>query len=224
MSTTVAVMQPYFMPYAGYFRLFSAADVVVLFDCVQFPRRGWVHRNVLPDASGNAAWFTLPVAKAPVDARICEMAFAADAAERIDSAMKRFPVLENPPLQDDAMLARVRTPHKDLTGYLAESIDTVCERLRIRTTVLRSSAMNVPASLRGQERVVEIARTLGATRYVNPPGGRGLYDSALFEKHGIELRFLSEYAGEKTSMLARLLTTPASVLSEEIRRQAAPVV
>jgi hypothetical protein len=38
--TTVAVMQPYFMPYAGYFRLFAAADVFVLFDCVQFPRRG----------------------------------------------------------------------------------------------------------------------------------------------------------------------------------------
>jgi hypothetical protein len=45
---TVAVMQPYFMPYAGYFRLFCAADVFVMFDCVQFRRRGWVHRNRFP--------------------------------------------------------------------------------------------------------------------------------------------------------------------------------
>jgi hypothetical protein len=43
--TTVAVMQPYFLPYPGYFRLFAAADQVALFDCVQFPRRGWVHRS-----------------------------------------------------------------------------------------------------------------------------------------------------------------------------------
>jgi hypothetical protein len=44
---TIAVMQPYFIPYAGYFRLFAASDLFVIYDCVQFPRRGWVQRNRL---------------------------------------------------------------------------------------------------------------------------------------------------------------------------------
>jgi hypothetical protein len=44
----IAVMQPYFFPYAGYFRLLQAADHFVLLDCVQFPRRGRVHRTQVP--------------------------------------------------------------------------------------------------------------------------------------------------------------------------------
>ena len=64
--TTIAVMQPYFVPHAGYFRLFAASDLFVVFDCVQFPRRGWVHRNRLPDAQGRARWLTLPLSKALV--------------------------------------------------------------------------------------------------------------------------------------------------------------
>ena len=65
---TVAVMQPMWAPYAGYFRLFVAADVFVYFDDVQFPRRGWVHRY-----KQDGKWVTLPVAKAPRDTRICDM-------------------------------------------------------------------------------------------------------------------------------------------------------
>ena len=45
-------MQPYFVPYAGYFRLFAASDLFVIYDCVQFPRRGWVHRNKMFAADG----------------------------------------------------------------------------------------------------------------------------------------------------------------------------
>ena len=48
-SRTVAIMQPYFIPYAGYFRLFTGADLFVVCDDVQFPRRGWLHRNKLID-------------------------------------------------------------------------------------------------------------------------------------------------------------------------------
>ena len=61
---TVAVMQPYFIPYAGYFRLFAASDLFVIYDCVQFPRRGWVHRNRLLDRSGKLRWLTLPLDRA----------------------------------------------------------------------------------------------------------------------------------------------------------------
>ena len=57
--TTVAIMQPYFYPYAGYFRLFARADLFVVYDCVQFPRRGWVHRNRLTGADGQLQWLTL---------------------------------------------------------------------------------------------------------------------------------------------------------------------
>ncbi len=63
---TIAVMQPYFFPYAGYFRLMSASDVFVVFDDVQFPRRGRVHRCEM--APGR--WLTLPLAPMPLDTLI----------------------------------------------------------------------------------------------------------------------------------------------------------
>lgn len=218
--STVAVMQPYFMPYAGYFRLFAECDTVAMFDCVQFPRRGWVHRNRLPDARGDLAWLTLPVAKAAFDARICDLRFPADAGERIDAAMKRFPVLQQPPIRDDNLLANVRNPGVDVTEYLIRLVQIVCDRLGLRASIVRSSSLAVAPNLHGQDRVIAIAKALDATRYVNPPGGRDLYDAAAFERHGIELAFHDEYDGDTSSMLARLLSAPAGELSAEIRAQA----
>jgi len=74
----VAVMQPYFYPYAGYFRLLAAAEIFVIFDDVQFPRRGRVHRCEVPRPVGgsNSAleWLTLPLARQPRDTLIKDLA------------------------------------------------------------------------------------------------------------------------------------------------------
>ena len=61
----IAIMQPYFIPYAGYFRLFQSVDLFVVYDCIQFARRGYVHRNQLPNFTDELSWITLPLAKAP---------------------------------------------------------------------------------------------------------------------------------------------------------------
>ncbi len=92
-SFTVAIMQPYFIPYAGYFRLFAASDLFVIYDCVQFPRRGWVHRNKMPGADGRECWLTLPLAKMPRDVRIRDLSFSADAAAILRERMRRIPLL-----------------------------------------------------------------------------------------------------------------------------------
>src|SRR5437868_8669823 len=89
-SFRIAIMQPYFMPYAGYFRLFQASDLFVIYDCVQFPRRGWVHRNLLSDARGVNRWLTLPLAKAPRDVLIRDLRFAPNARELIAERLRPF--------------------------------------------------------------------------------------------------------------------------------------
>src|SRR5262245_31097005 len=87
---TVAIMQPYFFPYAGYFRLFAASDLFVIYDCVQFTRRGWVHRNMLTDVSGEARWLTLPLEKAPQDVLIRDLRFPPNAAELLADRLRRL--------------------------------------------------------------------------------------------------------------------------------------
>ena len=46
-SLKIAIMQPYFFPYIGYFNLINMTDIFVFLDNVQFNRRGWIHRNKL---------------------------------------------------------------------------------------------------------------------------------------------------------------------------------
>lgn len=218
--TTVAVIQPYFYPYAGYFRLFAAADAVVMFDCVQFPRRGWVHRNRFALANGELDWFTLPLAKAPQDVRISELRFRPDASERVGNDVRRFPVLHQALAAREPLLERAFAfGGDDVTAYLCASLQDTARALGFERRVLRSSGLQIAAELRGQDRVIEIVRRLGGTRYVNPSGGRELYDHAAFNNVGLELRFLTSFEGSMESMLSRLLSEPASRVSEEVRAQ-----
>src|SRR6478672_877532 len=88
---TVAVMQPYFIPYAGYFRLFAASDLFVIYDCVQFQREGWVHRNRLTDPFGANRWLTLPLEKSPLATPIRDLRFVPDAKEVLGRRLQTFP-------------------------------------------------------------------------------------------------------------------------------------
>lgn len=218
--TTIAVIQPYFYPYAGYFRLFAAADVVVLFDCVQFPRRGWVHRNRFALASGELDWFTLPIAKAPQEAKIFELRFRPDVSERAANEMRRFPVIQRARDAREPLVERAFAfSGDDVTAYLCARVQETAHELGVGRPVVRSSTLKIAPELRGQDRVIEIVRRLGGTHYVNPSGGRDLYDHIAFNNVGLELRFLTTYEGSMESTLSRLLSEPVSRVSEEIRAQ-----
>ena len=213
-------MQPYFIPYAGYFRLFTAADVVVMFDCVQFPRRGWVHRNRLRTAAGADDWLTLPVAKAPQDVLIRDLHFAPQARERLREAARRFPLLEAALQARHPLAERVlRCDGDDVAAYLVDLLREFAALLGYQRPVVRSSTLPIPPELRAQDRVIAILQAVGATRYVNPPGGRELYDHPTFERNGLSLRFLTPYGGSMESILARVLGDPLDALAREIERE-----
>ncbi len=214
--TTVAVMQPYFLPYTGYFRLFAAADHVALFDCVQFPRRGWVHRNRFPNAAGDPDWLTLPLQRAPIDALIQDLRFADDAANRLRAARQRFPIL-----RDDChpLVDAMQRLDGTVCDYIERLLRLCCDALSLPFRATRTSSLGLDPSLRGQERVMAAARALGATRYINLEGGRSLYDADGFGHHGMTLAFLPEWHGARWSILYRLLTEPAKRVAEEIRAQ-----
>jgi len=214
---TVSIMQPYFLPYAGYFRLFHASDLFVIYDCVQFPRRGWVHRNRLADPYGVERWLTLPLQKAPQGVLIRDLRFIADAPALLAERLRPFG-----PLQvDQDGVRRIVACLRDVQGspvdYIARLLEEIVVYLGLRWNVMRSSELGLPPSLHGQNRIIEIARQLGARRYVNAPGGRDLYNPALFTNAGIELCFLPEYQGPKTSILSRLMAESGDKLSRDIR-------
>lgn len=214
---TIAIMQPYFIPYGGYFRLFSETDLFVIYDCVQFPRRGWVHRNRLADAAGTQRWLTLPLVKAPQDVLIRDLRFRPDAAAVLTERLRPFPLHARYPAAAAPILAALRDVRGSPLEYIERLLRHTVDFLGIPWNVTRSSALSIPAGLRGQDRILEIARRLGAQRYVNAPGGHELYDPVAFAGAGVELRFLPDYGGPRTSILARILHEDQGALARDIR-------
>ena len=209
-------MQPYFIPYAGYFRLFAVADLFVALDSVQFPREGWVHRNRLTGRDGESRWLTLPIQKAPLDTHIRDIRLTSDMRERLAPQMRRFPALLEPNPDAVQLAAAITLPRDSLVDYTIELIEIAARALDLVRPIVRSSSLPLPPELTGQERVIAIAQHLGATTYVNAPGGRDLYDRDAFLAAGLELRFLPRYEGAMASILQRLHDNGASKLRQEI--------
>ncbi len=212
----VAIMQPYFMPYAGYFRLLASTDLFVIYDCVQFPRRGWVHRNRLHDTNGNLQWLTLPMEKGDRDStRICDLAFAEGAQRRWDEEARRFPALQDLKRRPGELSQTIFQVEGSPLDYIVRSLRIAARLLKIQTPTMYSSTLEVPATIKGQERIIEIAKRVGATVYINAPGGRELYQDAEFVRAQIELRFLEDFHGSTTSILERLvLESPEDIAIE----------
>lgn len=194
----IAIMQPAFIPYLGYFELFRQTDLFVVLDCVQFNRRWYSHRNKLKDANGNLQWLTLPLARAPQDTPIHRMKFADDAKPRMAEQMRRFPALARMPEIIDCEL---RKTAGSLTTYLVGLLESCCWELAIPCVWTYSSGLNLPDDLRGQDRILAICEMLGATEYLNAPGGRALYDERAFADRGVKLEFLPEWTGGFDSVL-----------------------
>jgi hypothetical protein len=208
--TTVAVMQPYFFPYLGYYRLLAAADIFVHLDCVQFPRRGYVHRNQMPkyppkEVDQPKYWLTLPLAAQAQDVRIADLAFAPDAALEWQKRLATFPWMEKA-VKDNA----------SVSDYLIDTVEFSAARLGLKPKMIRSSSLALSDALRGQDRILEIVRRMGGTHYVNAPGGRDLYDPLEFQRRGIELRFLPPFAGRTNSMLYEFCFHPSNALRAEL--------
>ncbi len=201
-ADVVAVMQPYFYPYPGYYRLLSVVDTLVLFDCVQFPRRGRVHRASGFDAAGRNHWLTLPIARAPRATTISGLAFQADAearfAERMRTAHWLQPIHRRLP---EAVRNHLAAPLGNVVDHLEAGIRIVADELALAPKILRSSSLAIDPDLRGQARVMAICQLLNARTYVNSPGGRSLYDPVAFAKRGLNLRYLSPYGGGFANML-----------------------
>jgi WbqC-like protein family len=210
-------MQPYFFPYAGYFRLFAVCDVFIIFDCVQFPRRGRVHRSQIGGSSENPAWLTLPMARQPRETLIGDLAFAPDAQEEFRRRLERVTwINEADGPSAEVVRELLYNPISPVIDYLESGLRMVAGLLEFDVKLIRSSRLAIDPALRGKDRVIAIASAVGAQRYVNPPGGRLLYDAATFADANIELRFLSSYTGRFTNMLPALMTEQPRAIRKDI--------
>jgi hypothetical protein len=184
-------MQPYFLPYIGYFQLIEYCDAFVIYDNIQYTKRGWINRNrILFGDSARTITIPLRGASDYLDIRDREIAPEFDRDKLLALLRQSY---GHAPFWDEhePLLATiVNYPVDNLFDFVAHSITRLAETLAISTKIIVSSSLVVDASLRGEQRVVATCSALGASEYVNPIGGLNLYSEAAFGDRGIRLSFL----------------------------------
>lgn len=185
-------MQPYFFPYIGYFQLIGAVDLFIVYDNIQYTKKGWINRNRMLQ-NGKDVMFSLPLKSDSDHLDVRDRFLANDfkrekllnqlrgAYSRAPHFAEVFPMVERAVRHDDANLFRFL--HLALVGASVH--------LSLTTPILVSSSIEIDQGLRGQQRVVAMCQAVGATTYVNAIGGRSLYDRREFQSHGLDLKFVS---------------------------------
>lgn len=187
----VAIMQPTYLPWSGYFGLMRSVDLFIFFDSVQFARRSWQQRNQIKTANG-AQWLTVPViSKGKRDQRIDEVEidssaqFAAAHTKAIELNYRKALAYAG---LAPGILTELNAPHPKLVELTIGLTRKIQELLGIETPVLRSSAMHGAGTK--AELLASLCREVGATEYVSPPGSQEYLDeSDAFERAGIPVRY-----------------------------------
>ncbi len=188
----LAVMQPYFFPYIGYWQLIAAVDKFVILDDVHYIMRGYINRNSIL-LGGKAHTFSIPVSHASQNKLICDTKLLFTPKDKqkfletVSLAYRKAPYYANAMRLIEKV---VMYNEDDLTKYIANSIELIKEYLGIETPVVKSSDIKKDPYLKGEERIIALCKTLGAETYINPPGGRALYSHESFDRENIDLLFL----------------------------------
>lgn len=187
----LAIMQPYFLPYIGYFQLVAAVDRFVVYDNIKYTKKGWINRNRML-AGGVDAMFSLPLKKDSdfLDVRDRMLADAFDRHALLNQFRGAY--AKAPFFADIYPLLEkiVKHPDVNLFGYLHHAILAVCRHLEIRTEFIVSSSVRIDHGLKGQDKVLALCESLGADVYINTGGGQDLYDRQTFSGRGVELKFI----------------------------------
>jgi hypothetical protein len=193
----LAIMQPYFLPYIGYFQLVAGVDTFVVYDNIKYTKKGWINRNRLL-RNGEAVTFSIPLQKDSDFLDVRDRRLAADFDRKKLLNMFKGAYEPAPFFQSTMPLIREIVEHEEtnLFRFLRHSIVKTCEHLGIGTKIVDSSDVPIDHSLKGEQRVIALCEALGATMYVNPIGGTELYLDSDFAQRGIELRFLKSEAIE----------------------------
>ena len=191
---TVAIIQPCFLPWRGYFRTIARADAFVFYDDVAYDKHGWRNRNQVQTPNG-VTWITVPVqtkGRSGQLVRDAEIDHTQNWRKKILGTIRSgyrstryfnefFPVLEAAIEKDWATIS-------DLDIYLTIKI---ADYLGIKTQLTLSSDLKVSRELPRVERLVEICRVLGAERYLSGPTTREyIGEDPSFRNAGIKLEYM----------------------------------
>lgn len=184
-------MQPYFLPYIGYFQLIAAVDLFVVYDNIKYTKKGWINRNRMLQNNKDVI-FSLSLRNDSDYLNVCERRLADDfnpekLLNQLKNAYRRAPYFAQTIFLVEQIM---QYEDSNLFRFLLHSIVRTCEHLAITTEIRISSGIPIDHDLKNQDKVLALCGAVGADTYVNPIGGLELYSKDMFREQGIDLKFL----------------------------------
>jgi hypothetical protein len=192
----VAIMQPYFFPYIGYWQLMEKVDRWIIFDDIQFINKGWINRNRILHPNEKKEWqyITIPLSKKKQKDKICEIL--------IDNNKSWFEEI-NGKLTHYANKAPFYNYTINLFKHCVVKKETNLSDLLVKTVYELANALNIKAEIQLQSELkieleniehagqwaLRICEIVGAKEYVNPVSGQKLFNHDEYRSSGIELKF-----------------------------------
>jgi len=186
----LALMQPYFLPYIGYFQLMAASSKFIVHDKIEHSKKGWVNRN----RAFNDEMFTIPLKKHSDHCAIRDLKIADSWPAERNKILRKIRSFYGKtknfyfayPLIEDIFLYQ----EDILKHFLGHSIQRLKKYLKITTELRWASETFVSTDLKGIEMVKAYCQKHQAETYINAIGGQDLYKKEDFKAIGVDLKFV----------------------------------
>lgn len=210
----MGLMQPYFMPYIGYWQRINAVDVHVIYDDVNYIKNGWMNHNRIL-YQGEIKYFTIPLKGASPNKRINEV--KVDTSSRIQGKMLKtleYAYKKAAHFTEGMSVLEpiIKSADDNLATYLEFQLRSLSGYMGIETKFVMSSSIKKDNSLKGKDKVIEICQKENAQIYVNASTGEHLYDKGDFRDHGIELIFIKDAGTVQYKQLSREFVSALSII------------
>ena len=195
MIRKIAIMQPYMFPYIGYWQLMNEVDLFVIYDDVNFIKRGWINRNNILE-NGEASLFSMPLSGASQNKKINEITFfelrkwSHKFLNQLKKSYAKAPYFKEIEELLQEIFNENYTESTSIVDLFIKHVDLIAQYLEIDIDLSTSSKAFNNSMWKGQSRIIDICSLVSAQKYINPIGGKELYTTEAFEEENIELSFM----------------------------------
>jgi hypothetical protein len=188
----ICIIQSCYIPWKGFFDLIGRCDEYVIYDSAQYVKRHWHNRNRIKTASG-VQWLTIPVVtkgrfEQPIEQVEIEKPWADRHWHALELAYSRAAFFEQlAPTVKDWYERADKQPR--LTCVNAIFLDGIAKLLGLKTRIVRDTAYRAKGAK--TERLLAIARAVGADRYLGGPSARSYFDESMFTSAGVTPEWMS---------------------------------
>jgi hypothetical protein len=194
----VAIMQPYFFPYIGYFSLIKNTERFILLDSIQYIRHGWIERNRILKPDEGWQYIGVPLNKHKRETSIKEIEISNESKwkEKIIAQLVHYKkIAPNYNKTIDFIKETFSKDYKSIVALNKDTLTAVCQYLGIEVTIDLFSEMNIEIDQVNapDEWALNICKAIGGVQeYWNPEGGSSFFNINKYILNNINIRFLHQ--------------------------------